>query len=58
MMHTKLGSVWLSSWPLPGLSSGSWKLMLPDKGPEPWLQRVVQGPVGPSWPAQALGKCV
>lgn len=32
--------------------------MLPDKGPEPWPQRVAEGPVGPSWPAQAPGKCV
>lgn len=44
-MSTELGAMWLSSWSLPGLPSGSWKLMLPHKRPESWPQRVA----GPIW---------
>ena len=34
-MHTELGSVWLSFWPLPGLPSDCWKRMLQTSGLSP-----------------------
>ena len=38
MIHTKLGLVWLPSWPLRGFASDRWKLIWP-YGPEPWVER-------------------
>lgn len=46
MIHTKLGSVWLPSWPLHGFASDCWKLIWP-YGPEPWAERKQRAHLGP-----------